>query len=124
MLNKADRKIRIIGVFKIMSFEDAYKYLIDKLKGKNITLGELNNEIAKTEKFDYIDGGILADCIIEENNKKYCSFNSYANNNQVISIDIEFQKMSDLKIIKEMLWNNINECNNFMVRVKKIYIYE
>ncbi|MBY7009294.1 hypothetical protein FDC58_14815 [Clostridium botulinum] len=107
-----------------MSFEDAYKYLIDKLKGKNITLGELNNEIAKTEKFDYIDGGILADCIIEENNKKYCSFNSYANNNQVISIDIEFQKMSDLKIIKEMLWNNINECNNFMVRVKKIYIYE
>lgn len=107
-----------------MLYEDAYKYLV-KIKNKEMTIEELNNQISQTEQFEKFDGGSLADCIIKEKDKEYCCFNSYTNNkNQVIAIDIEFKKVSDFKIIKEMLWDDVNECNDIAIIVKNVYIYE
>ncbi|WP_252249164.1 hypothetical protein [Clostridium sp. VAP23] len=105
-----------------MLYKDAYKYLVN-IKGKSMTIEELNYIICQTEQFESpIDGYLLTDCIIQD--KKYCSFNSYTYNNTVINIDISFEKIEDFNLIKEMSWNDINECNKIKIKVEKIYLYD
>ncbi|NFH90515.1 hypothetical protein FDA33_09955 [Clostridium botulinum] len=98
-----------------MLFKEAYKYLTN-IKGKSLNLKELNNFVAQTEQFECpVDGYLLTDCIV---NNSYCSFNSFADDKgNVIAIDISFDNINELHIIKEMSWNTIDECNKFIIQV-------
>ncbi|NFA43448.1 hypothetical protein EXM65_12900 [Clostridium botulinum] len=104
-----------------MLFKKAYKYLAT-LKGSILTIKELNDTISQTEQFqDPVDGYLLTDCIVDN---KYCSFNSFADDKgNVILIDISFNDVKDFETIKEMSWDNIDECDNFIVQVTDVTLY-